>query len=77
LRQHGKRTARLQDRFRGQGIGRDAMPNKKVGAGALAGALSVILAGVIKQFAGVELSAEVGMAVTTVMTFLVSYFVSE
>lgn len=53
------------------------MPSRKVGAGALAGALSVILAGLVKQFWGIEMSVEFGMAVTTVFTFIVAYLVPE
>lgn len=53
------------------------MINRKVGSGALAGALSIILVWVIKTFGGHELPAEVASGVTTVMTFVTSYFVTE
>lgn len=61
------------------------MPNTKVAAGALAGALSVILVWLIPTVIGadaegkpkVEIPAEIASAITTVLTFLVSYFVPE
>ncbi len=53
------------------------MINRKVTAGALAGALSIILVWAIKYFGQVELPAEVASASTTILTFITSYFVSE
>jgi hypothetical protein len=52
---------------------RSAIPTQKVAAGALAGALSIILVWAAWQFAHVEMSADVASAFTTVLTFGVSY----
>ena len=51
-------------------------PNRKVGSGALAGALSVILVYLI-SLAGVEVPGAVGAAIATVLGFVTSYFVKE
>jgi hypothetical protein len=58
------------------------MPTRKVGAGALAGALSIILVGVLNTYVltGAEtqdISGELASAITTVLTFIVGYFVPE
>lgn len=53
------------------------MPSRKVNAGVLAGALSVILVWGIKHFGGTELPGEVASGVTTLLTFITSYFVPE
>ena len=53
------------------------MINRKVSAGGLAGALSIILVWAIKQFGAMELPAEVASGVTTLLTFITSYFVAE
>jgi putative flippase GtrA len=53
------------------------MPSRKVNAGVLAGALSIILVWAIKQYGGTELPGPVASAITTVMTFVTSYFVPE
>src|SRR5262249_17428466 len=52
---------------------RNVLPTQKVAAGALAGALSIILVWVARQFAHVEIPAEVASPFTTVLTFGVSY----
>lgn len=52
-------------------------PSRKVGAGALAGGLSIILVWAVKQFAHLEIPAETASAITVVITFGTSYFVSE
>ena len=49
-------------------------PDRKVGAGALAGALAIILIWVISLF-GVEVPGAVGAAIATVFGFLTAYFV--
>lgn len=54
-----------------------ATPNTKVTAGALAGAVTVILLFLVQQLAGVEITAEVGSAVTVILTFFTSYMVPE
>jgi len=56
------------------------LPSRKVGAGALAGALSVILVWIINTFVltgSVKITGEVASAMTTILTFLVGYFVPE
>ena len=56
------------------------LPSRKVGAGALAGALSVILVWIINTFVltgSVKITGEVASAITTILTFLVGYFVPE
>lgn len=51
-------------------------PNVKVTAGALAGALSVILVWLV-GFAGVTVPPAVASAITVLLTFGVSYWVTE
>ncbi len=51
-------------------------PTPKVGASALAGALSVVLIYVVSLF-GVEIPGGVGAAIATVFTFIAGYFISE
>jgi hypothetical protein len=52
-------------------------PSRKVTAGALAGALSVVLVYVVRASSGVDIPGEVGSAITTILTFGVSYFVND
>ena len=50
--------------------------NSKVGAGAFAGALSIILIWLLKALApDIEVTTEIASALTTVITFATSYFV--
>ena len=51
-------------------------PGRKVGAGALAGAVTVIGVYVAESF-GAEVPPEVASAVTTVLSFVTSYLVRE
>ncbi len=56
------------------------LPSRKVGAGALAGALSVVLVWIINTFVltgSAKITGEVASAMTTILTFLVGYFVPE
>ena len=53
------------------------MINRKVSAGGLAGALSIVVLWALKVYGHQELPAEVGSAVTTVLSFVTSYFVTE
>lgn len=53
------------------------LPNRKVGAGALSGALSVLVMWTIGAATGVEVPPEVASAGTVVLMFGVSYFVKE
>lgn len=52
-----------------------AKPIRKVVVGAAAGAFMVIVAWASKQFAGVEIPAEVALAGSTVLVFIVQYMV--
>jgi hypothetical protein len=52
-------------------------PNRKVKAGALAGALSILLIWVIQAASGAVITGEAASAMTVVLTFIVSYFVRE
>jgi len=57
-----------------------AVPTRKVGASALAGAVSVILVWVINTWAltgSTKITGEVASALTTMITFAVGYFVPE
>jgi hypothetical protein len=59
---------------------RQYAPYRKVSAGALAGALSIILVWVVNAFVLPEsnpLPGEVASAITTVLTFVVGYVVPE
>lgn len=53
------------------------MPNRKVGAGALAGAMAVLLIWIADAFGGVKIPAEQGAGLTTILTFITSYYVAE
>lgn len=52
-------------------------PTNKVVAGVLAGALTTIGAWAVRQFGGIDLTAEVQGAITVVITFLVQYAVPD
>lgn len=52
------------------------MPTRKVGASALAGALSVLMMWLL-ALAGVSIPAEVASAITTILSFVVAYFVRD
>lgn len=52
-------------------------PTRKVGAGALAGALSILLVWSSGAYAGVTIPGEAASAITTCLTFVVSYFVAD
>jgi hypothetical protein len=51
-----------------------AVPQRKVVAGGLAGALSVLALGVMRQ-AGYPIEAETALALNTIFVFLVQYWV--
>jgi len=51
-------------------------PNTKVAAGGLAGGLSMLIIWGVGA-AGVDVPAEVAAAITTLVTFVVGYFVPE
>ena len=52
-------------------------PSRKVGASALAGALSILLVWASGAYAGVIIPGEAASALTTVLSFAVGYFVAE
>lgn len=52
-------------------------PTKKVGAAGAGGALGVIVAWALSQFAGVDVTAEAAAAMSTVLSFVVAYLVPE
>jgi hypothetical protein len=56
------------------------LPSRKVGASALAGALSVVVVWVLNTFVltgAVKITGEVASAITTIFTFAVGYMVRE
>lgn len=52
-------------------------PNRKVTVGLVSGSVMTILAWASKQYAGVEIPAEVALAGATVINFILQYFVPE
>lgn len=52
-------------------------PSRKVTVGLVAGSVMTILAWCSKQYAGVEIPAEVALAGATVINFVLQYFVSD
>jgi len=54
-----------------------AIPTNKVQAGILAGALAAIAAWALKTWGHTEMPAEVGVALSTAITFVVQYFVPD
>jgi hypothetical protein len=50
-------------------------PSRKVTVGLVAGSVMTILAWCSKQYAGVEIPAEVALAGATVINFILQYFV--
>jgi uncharacterized membrane protein YGL010W len=52
-------------------------PKRKITAGLLAGAVMTILAWTSKEVAGIEIPAEVALAGSTVITFLIQFIVPE
>lgn len=53
------------------------MPNRKVGAATLAGALSFLVVWALNKYVGAELTGEAGSAITTILTFATGYVVTE
>ena len=54
-----------------------ATPTRKVGLGAVAGALTIIIVWVASDFGGIDVPAEVASAFTAILTFATSYFVKD
>lgn len=52
-------------------------PTNKVFAGALAGAVAVIIAWAAKAFGHTDMPPEIAAAVSTVLTFVVQYIVPD
>lgn len=52
-------------------------PTNKVAAGVFAGSLVAIIVWAVRQFAKVEIPAEIAMAGSTAITFVVQYLVSD
>lgn len=52
-------------------------PTKKVSAGALAGAVTIILIWVVGEATSTDVPGAVGAALTTVLTFVASYLVKD
>lgn len=56
------------------------LPTRKVTVGGLAGAISVVLIWVVNSFwlpEGKAIPAEIASAITTILTFVVSYLIPE
>lgn len=53
----------------------NAAPSRKVVVGGLAGALATILVWVSKTYGGVEMPAEIAVALSAVFTFILQYVV--
>jgi len=51
------------------------VPAQKVTAGVIAGALTTILVWVLNKYANVKLTGEISAAITTLLSFAVSYIV--
>ena len=51
------------------------LPQRKVAAGGIAGALSSIIIWAMKEYGGVEVPAEIAVAITTLVVFGLQYFV--
>lgn len=54
-----------------------SIPQRKVGAGAVAGALTIVIVWALSELAGVEVPGAVASAITTVTMFVVGYTVPE
>ena len=52
-----------------------AKPARKVWVGGLAGAVAAIIVWVVRAVGGPDIPGEISAAITTVLTFLVSYLV--
>jgi putative flippase GtrA len=52
-------------------------PTRKVSVGALAGAISAITVWALDEFVGVKLPAEIAVACTVVITFIVQWIVPD
>ena len=53
------------------------IPTRKVSGGMLAGAISILFLWAAKTYGGIEMPGETGSAITTILTFVTSYFVTD
>jgi H+/Cl- antiporter ClcA len=55
------------------------VPTRKVGAGAFAGAVSVVVVWCLNSFVlgSTKITPEIASAITTILTFVVGYFIPE
>lgn len=53
------------------------MPTQKVSVGAFAGAISLVAVWCLNTYAHAQITTEVGMAVTTILTFATQYLVKD
>jgi len=53
---------------------KSASPTRKVQVGALSGAISTVIVFLVEQY-GIQIPAAVASAITTIVTFLISYSV--
>lgn len=52
-------------------------PNRKVNVGVIAGAIATIIVWASKAFGGVEVPAEIAVALTAIITFATQYLTPE
>jgi hypothetical protein len=53
------------------------VPTRKVALGGLAGAVATVIVWASKAFGGVEVPAEIAVALTAIFTFALQYFVAD
>ena len=53
------------------------MPSRKITAGVLSGALASLLVWAVDVFVGIKIPAEQAVALSTLLTFVVAYFVKD
>lgn len=53
------------------------MPSRKVSVGLIAGAIVAVVMWLLKEFAMVIVPAEVGVALSTIISAIISYFVPD
>ena len=57
-------------------MNKSALPTRKVGSGALAGAVTVVFVWIL-DLTGLDVPAEVASAITLILMFAASYFVQD
>ena len=53
------------------------MPSRKITAGALAGAIAGLIVWAIDAFTGIKIPAEQAIGLSTILAFVVSYYVKD